>query len=162
LTGHVSPVPREARPYQGRRAGIVTRTIASAVDFLVGVALVAGGYFGFAGFLFVLRPRSFQFPEVPVGALLPILLAVLGGYLALGWWTTGRTYGGQLMGLRVQTANGQRLGLGIASLRAVFYVLFPLGLFWVPFSPDNRSIQDLVLRTAVVYDWEPKSMRRGS
>lgn len=140
----------------------MTRTIAGAVDFAVGLAAVAGGYFGVAGFLFLLRPRTFHFPEVPVAALLPILLAVLGGYLALGWWTTGRTYGDNLMGLRVLSAEGSRLGLGIASLRAVLCVLFPLGLFWVPFSSDNRSVQDLVLRTAVVYDWEPKTMRHGS
>ena len=66
------------------------------------------------------------------------------------------------MGLRVLNAKGTRLGLAPASLRAVFCVLFPIGLFWVPFSSDNRSVQDLVLRTAVVYDWAPKPMRRGS
>jgi uncharacterized RDD family membrane protein YckC len=140
----------------------VTRTIANVVDLLVGVALAAGGYLGLAGFVFVVRPRSFGFPEVPVAALLAIVLSVLGGYLALGWWTTGRTYGGRVMGLRVLSADGTRLSLAIASLRAAFCVLFPLGLFWVPFSTDNRSIQDIVLRTEVVYDWEPKPMRLGS
>ena len=32
-------------------------------------------------------------------------------------------------------------------------VLFPIGLFWVPASSDDRSLHDLVCRTAVVYDW---------
>jgi hypothetical protein len=32
-------------------------------------------------------------------------------------------------------------------------VLFPILLLWVAVSRQNRSVQDLVLRTSVVYDW---------
>jgi uncharacterized RDD family membrane protein YckC len=37
--------------------------------------------------------------------------------------------------------------------RAVLYVLFPAGLLWVLASRRNASVQDLVVGTAVVYDW---------
>ena len=30
---------------------------------------------------------------------------------------------------------------------------FPVGLFWVAFSRENRSLQDVVLRTSVIHDW---------
>jgi hypothetical protein len=30
----------------------------------------------------------------------------------------------------------------------------------VPFSRHNKSLQDLVLATRVVYDWEPRTARR--
>jgi hypothetical protein len=32
-------------------------------------------------------------------------------------------------------------------------VVFPIGLFWVVINRHRRSIQDIVLRTEVVYDW---------
>jgi len=32
-------------------------------------------------------------------------------------------------------------------------VFFPVGVFWVVLSPERRSVQDVVLRTVVVYDW---------
>jgi uncharacterized RDD family membrane protein YckC len=56
------------------------------------------------------------------------------------------------MGLRVTDVSGGRLHWSRAAARAVFYVLFPLGLGWVLVSARNRSVQDVVLRTEVVYD----------
>jgi hypothetical protein len=40
-----------------------------------------------------------------------------------------------------------------ALVRAAFCVVFAVGLFWVLISGANRSVQDVVLRTSVVYDW---------
>jgi hypothetical protein len=37
-------------------------------------------------------------------------------------------------------------------VRALLCVLFPVGLLWVLLSGENRSVQDVVLRTSVVYD----------
>ena len=39
----ISPVPREARVFQGQRAGIVTRLIAATLDALVVGAVLLGG-----------------------------------------------------------------------------------------------------------------------
>jgi hypothetical protein len=39
-------------------------------------------------------------------------------------------------------------------VRAALYAIFPIGLLWVLGSGQNRSLQDLVLRTSVIYDWE--------
>jgi hypothetical protein len=36
-------------------------------------------------------------------------------------------------------------------VRAVLCVIFPVGLLWVLVSQENRSAQDLVLRTSVIY-----------
>ena len=38
-------------------------------------------------------------------------------------------------------------------MRAALCVVFPIGLAWVVVSRQNRSLQDTVLRTSVVYDW---------
>jgi uncharacterized RDD family membrane protein YckC len=53
----------------------------------------------------------------------------------------------------VVDSAGRRLSLPRSLARAVLYVLFPAGLLWVLASRRNASLQDLVLGTAVVYDW---------
>jgi uncharacterized RDD family membrane protein YckC len=51
--------------------------------------------------------------------------------------------------------RGRPLRLLVALLRAVFYVVFPLGLLLCAGGRQHRSVQDLVLRTSVIYDWLP-------
>jgi uncharacterized RDD family membrane protein YckC len=159
-------VPAPARPYQGHRAGIITRCAAGAVDFAVAVLAVLVAYAGWAAVLFLVRPRAFRFPEPAPDLLLTALLVVLTAYLAVGWVTTGQTYGARLLGLRVVDRHGHRLGPGRALVRAVLCVLFPPLLFWVVVSRENRSGQDVLLRTSVVYDWSlyppPHTVRRPS
>ena len=151
----ISAVPREARPYQGASAGLVTRLVANTIDaVVVGIALGAA-YLGLAAFVFVLDPRQFEFPT---SGLLLSLTAALGlsiAYLALAWWLAGKTYGDHLMGLRVVGRGRRRLGPLRSLARAAFCVVFPIGLFWCAVSPERRSVQDLVLWTRVVYDWLP-------
>jgi uncharacterized RDD family membrane protein YckC len=57
------------------------------------------------------------------------------------------------MGLRVRRQDGAHVGLLRALLRAAVCVLFPIGLLWVVVSSGNRAVQDLLLGTAVSYDW---------
>ena len=81
----VSPIPREARPYQGLRAGVITRVAAAAVDCVV-VALVLGGaYAAVAGFLFLINPRSFSFPDTNVLLDMTAAIVVSILYLGGGW-----------------------------------------------------------------------------
>jgi hypothetical protein len=47
----------------------------------------------------------------------------------------------------------------LALVRAAFCVIFPIGLLWVLFSGQNRSLQDLVLRTSVIYDWDVRPLQ---
>ena len=80
-------------------------------------------------------------------------------YLAVGWVTTGRTLGDQVAGLRVVRASGPLMGLVRALLRALLCVLFPIGLLWCVASRRKASVQDLLVRTSVVYDWLPRGAR---
>jgi uncharacterized RDD family membrane protein YckC len=155
--GGVSPLPREARPYQGQRAGLVTRLVAAAIDGIVLLAGLLGVYAGFAAILFMVDPRGFEFPNV--GLFVTGLAAFAGAvvYLTVFWWVSGRTYGCLVMGLRVVGRRGQRLRLPGALLRALFCAAFPIGLLVVALSRENRSVQDMVLQTSVIYDWQPRS-----
>jgi uncharacterized RDD family membrane protein YckC len=151
----IDPIPVEARRFQGQRAGVVTRTIASAVDFAVVVAILSGAYVGVVALRFVLDPTRLSFPSVEPIVMLIAYSVVLFLYLTIFWATTGRTYGGHVMGLRVVNFRGVRVHLAGAILRAAFCTVFPIGLFWCAVSRQNRSVQDVVLRTSVIYDWRP-------
>ncbi|MEV6267309.1 RDD family protein [Kribbella sp. NPDC051936] len=146
-------VPAEARPFQGRPAGLVTRTAAGVVDVIVVLALLMIGYLAINGALFVADPRHFHFVSVSSVVSRTVGLCLLIGYLAVAWWLNGRTYGCRVMGLRVIAAKGGRVRPLVALVRAVICVVFPIGLLLCLFGRRRRSLPDLLLRTAVVYDW---------
>lgn len=146
-------VPPVARGYQGHRAGIVTRFAAAVIDFLVLVGLVAALYGVVIGTAFIIRPGRTKWPDW-FGWSLPGVAFVLGVlYLALSWSATGRSRGAAVLGLRVVNRHGERPGLLLATVRAAFYIVFPIGLFLCIFTRQKRSLQDVVLRTSVIYDW---------
>jgi uncharacterized RDD family membrane protein YckC len=64
------------------------------------------------------------------------------------------------MGLRVVGREGENLRLVGALLRALCCSVFPVGLLWAAVNQENRSVQDVLLRTSVVYDWQPRSAHR--
>ena len=141
---------------QGQRAGIVSRFLADAIDFFVVIAALVGVYLGYSTFRFLLEPRRFTWPEpsaMYLGWLGWILLVL---YLTASWATTGRTVGKRVLGLRVVTGRDERLPIGLSFVRAFLCALFPIGLFWSVVSSRNASVQDLIVRTQVVYDWRPK------
>lgn len=123
------------------------------VDMAVVVGLGALIYLTVASARLVWAPTSFTWPDVSfwLTAVVEFTIAVL--YLTGSWAMTGRSYGATLLGLRVLSRRGRIPGWSLAFLRAVFCAFFPVGLVWVIFSPERRSVQDVVLRTIVVYDW---------
>jgi uncharacterized RDD family membrane protein YckC len=135
------------------RAGIVTRTAAAVLDGLLVTVVVAGGYAAVIGVVFLWNPARFHVPSVPFWVLLLVAGALATGYLTLCWATTGRTYGDVVMAVRVVDRHGHHLALPLAGLRALLCVLVPLGLFWAAVNRQNRSLQDIALRTAVIYYW---------
>jgi uncharacterized RDD family membrane protein YckC len=151
-------VPAEARSFQGERAGIVSRVLANAVDLAILVVVLGAGYLGWSAWLFLRRGASFQFPTVTYRGTYLVGAIVLTLLFTVAWSTTGRSYGDRLLGLRVIDRRGQRMGFAAAFVRAVLCVAFPPLLFWA--IVNRRSVQDLVLRTAVIYDWaeQPSSV----
>jgi uncharacterized RDD family membrane protein YckC len=154
---HAAPAPAPVAPSgrapaSGRTAGFVTRATANAVDVALVSLVVALGYAGVAGFRFLLAPRSFRLVAPEFAWVVVAVGIVLAVYWTATWAAAGRSHGDQLMGLRVVSAHGTRLHVLHAAARAVLCVLFLPGLFWALVSRRNRSVQDVVLRTAVRYD----------
>ena len=148
-----------AQELQGRRAGMGSRALADAVD--VGIAfalyLVISGAVNLAWDLFF--SARIELTKPPGWVTGTAVFAVLVIYLALGWGSTGRTVGKQLMGLRVVRADTRvlrpRQALGRALLCAMFYP----GLLLAMVHRRNQSLQDLICKTVVVYDWIPEAGR---
>lgn len=157
----LSAIPPAARGLQGRRAGLISRLLANTVDFGVVVGIVAVGYAGVAAVRFLWNSRTFTFPAPGFGPLVLVGGVVLTLYLTACWTAASRTYGDHLLGLRVVGGRGRPLRRVTALLRAVLCVAFPIGLFWIVISRDNRSVQDLLLRSSVVYDWSRAPLTRS-
>lgn len=142
----------DARARQGRRAGIVSRSIATAIDLLVAIGV------GFALLVMIsavvgLFTRGFDLlmPSQPARGILSAALLV--AYLGYGWGLGGRTVGKVVMGLRVVGEDGADIPTWHGLLRALAYLVFPAGFLWALVSHRNASLQDMVTRTAVVHDW---------
>ena len=137
---------------RGRRAGVVTRCLANTADAAVTLLLLAAGYAVVTATRFVVSPTSFRFPVPSLAFLVLAGLGVLTVYFAVSWSVVGATYGDLLLGLRVVDDGGARLRWGRACIRAVLCTVFLAGLLWVLVSRENRSVQDLLVRSSVVYD----------
>jgi uncharacterized RDD family membrane protein YckC len=147
---------------QGRRAGVVSRALANVMDIGVVVLLLSGAYVAVAAGRYLVNPASFRFPSPGFGLVLILGLAVQALYFFVSWAVPGRTYGDAVFGLRVVNFRGERMRWAGALLRALLCVVFPIGLLWVLVSGQNRSVQDVLLRTSVIYDWPSSTLPPAS
>jgi uncharacterized RDD family membrane protein YckC len=156
----VETIPVEARSFQGEAAGLITRVAANVIDVAVVILGLVAVYLGIAGVMFLRQGARFAFPIVTYRAAYIAGFVALVVYFTVSWAAAGRTYGDRVLGLRVQTSTGQGVGFVRAGVRAVLCAVFPLLLVWVAVSRNNRSVQDLVVGTSVIYDWSV--MRRSA
>ena len=157
---HVETIPIEARSFQGEAAGLITRVAANIIDVAVVILGLVAVYLGIAGVMFLRQGARFTFPIVTYRAVFVAGVVALVVYFTVSWAAAGRTYGDRVLGLRVLTAKGEDVGFVRAGVRAVLCVHFPLLLVWVAVSRHNRSVQDLVVGTSVIYDWS--AVRRAA
>ncbi len=149
----IDPLKPGARAIQGLRAGVVTRTVAGALDYVLVLGATVGSYLGVVIITFLVNPIDYTVPTWPFFWFLLLGFGYLVAYLWISFATSGRTIGSRVMGVRVVGLRGGRMHWGPALLRALFVVAFPVGLFWAAVSRENRSVQDIVLRTSVIHDW---------
>jgi uncharacterized RDD family membrane protein YckC len=154
--GTAEVVPRTTR------AGVVTRVLAACVDAVAVVLLAVALDLTAAGIRFVWSPGDFRWPQFAVLTMAVALQAVAAVYLTVGWAMAGRTYGARLMGLRVLSAGSAGLlGWTRSGLRALACVVLPVGLLWCAVSRTRSSLQDLAVRSVVVYDAHAFVTRSG-
>jgi uncharacterized RDD family membrane protein YckC len=151
-------LPSTAKAFQGERAGFVSRAIACSIDVLIVFGIVLSTAAVLWMLSFIINPTTPSTADS--GSRVPELwfFVLYGYFLNWAYWTicwasSGRTIGNLVMGLRVVNRHGKRLGWGAAAVRSLFCTGFAFGLLWVIISRANRSVQDVAMRTSVIYDW---------
>jgi uncharacterized RDD family membrane protein YckC len=146
---------RKAKPDE-EAAGFGIRLVAALVDSMIlGIPLlVATLVWG----TFALDSGDGAPPSVPTGSLAVIsfgfpLLCLL--YYVFFWGARGATPGKSLLGLSVQTEEGETpIGFRRAGLRVVGYMvsslILGLGFVMIAFSDDKRALHDRIAGTRVM------------
>jgi uncharacterized RDD family membrane protein YckC len=159
---------------QGYYAGFASRAVALIIDMAI-IALVTAVVMA-AMTLFFDLPSVQRFivwlnsvlpgidllfvglTSAPFGGLFFLLFQYL--YFVFFFSTTGQTVGKAIMGLRVVTIDGKRMGVKRSFIRTLCYTisLAPLGLgfLWVLGEDRRRAWHDKLARTYVVYVWDAR------
>jgi uncharacterized RDD family membrane protein YckC len=140
---------------QGLRAGFISRAVASGTDVVLVLCIyvVCVVVVSIAWDLFFSTSISVAAPPHWLNELL--LWVLLVAYLTAGWWSSGRTLGKQMLGLRVVRSDGNPLQFWRAFLRALLCASFFPALLLALVNRRNRGLEDVALGTVVTYDWLP-------
>jgi uncharacterized RDD family membrane protein YckC len=146
---------------QGRRAGFPSRVLADVIDVAIAFGIFVVIYSGLSILWDFFNSDTIQIkvqsPGINASGM--TLTAII--YFTLGWASTGRTIGKQIVGLRVVRRDAGPMHTGQALARAVLCVVFWYLVMWtVLFSRRNAGIHDMICKTVVVYDWIPESAKR--
>jgi uncharacterized RDD family membrane protein YckC len=141
---------------QGLRGGFFSRAVASGADvvLVLGVYVIGVIMVSIAWDLFFSKSISVADPPHWLNELLMWILLVV--YLTAGW-STGRTLGKQMMGLRVVRSDGSPLRFLRALFRALLCASFFPALLLALVNRRNRALEDVAFGTVVTYDWLPTS-----
>lgn len=140
---------------QGRRAGFVTRAVAYSIDGIIVIAGVPAIMYGISAVQGLLRLEAPIYPpDIPdeVTAIISILWTFW--YFVGSWWTTGRTVGDGLMGIRVVGRQKEHVGIISAAVRwwVMVATLFVVGPVWLICAKSRLALHDRAARTQVIYD----------
>ncbi len=144
-----------ATPPPGRDhayAGAVTRGVAFGVDMALAIWVIGQGL---SSLINVLDSLFEPTPEWLSASIAAVAAAAAPMYFTICWWLVGRTAGSALVGIRVCTPDGRRLGLLRALARAwlglVGIIVWAIGMVMSLFDPRRRGLLDRVMSTEVRY-----------
>jgi uncharacterized RDD family membrane protein YckC len=138
-------------------AGFVTRAVALVIDALLidVIAILIGGAVNLVASLFG-HHGSINLIQALFGAAAWAVWSAL--YFAIFWTLTGQTPGGRILGIRVVSADGSRIGLRQALRRVagMGLAILTLGVGFLPVLTDDRrrGLHDRIAGTVVRWDSE--------
>ena len=159
---------------QGYYAGFASRAVAIIVDFLIISVICAVIITSISVFTTLPSVQRFiswmngilpGFDRIFVGLTSSrfdaiFSLAFMYLYFIFFFSTTGQTVGKSLMGLRVVTTDGLRMGVKRSFIRTLCYAisLAPLGLgfLWVLGEDRRKAWHDKIAHTYVLYVWDAR------
>ncbi len=159
---------------QGYYAGFTSRAVAIIVDYAIvalitGIAIITLSVFfniasvqRFIDWLNSLLPGISNVFAALTSPTFGVIFFILFQYVYFVFLfsTTGQTVGKAIMGLRVVTTDGKRMGVRRSFIRTLCYTvsLAPLGLgfLWVLGEDRRRAWQDKIAHTYVLYVWDAR------
>jgi len=155
-------IPPSGRLF-GHYAGGVTRLLAYGADVTIAWFSFAIGAAATVAVLQLLIGSRVELSDAgPIGGSIMLVLWYFL-YFFVPWSLSGKTPGMALLGIRVVTRAGEPLGRGAAALRTLSLPLgiltLGLGYAGIVFGREHRALQDVIARTAVVYDWDARAAR---
>jgi uncharacterized RDD family membrane protein YckC len=147
----------------GEYAGPATRVAGYLVDMGISVLVFA---IGASVTLFLLNlVLSTDITKGSGPGWLWVLLIALWEWLYFGgsWAASGKTPGMALLGLRVVDRDGGPLdpwrGVLRAPALALTFATFGIGFVGIVIGKEHRGLQDVLVGTVVVYDWDARTAR---
>jgi len=159
---------------KGSYAGFVSRLMAFVIDaVIISFTIGAVTWFlsvtatvlqlrSFLGFSLSALPGSAEFIDALFG---PVTASVFVAFVIIAYQVffiafAGQTPGKALLGLRVVSMDGKRLGYGKAILRLIGYIVsglpLYLGFIWIIFDDRRQAWHDKIAGTCVIYTWEAR------
>lgn len=132
-------------------AGVVSRGAAFLVDagLVVLCGCLASAVVELVGLVVGVAPLELGYRLARLWVV--ALPATMACYGALAYRCAGRTVGMALLGLRVVTRHGRRVGWVRALVRAVVLAFVPVAALWALVDRRHRGGHDLLSGTLVVY-----------
>jgi uncharacterized RDD family membrane protein YckC len=159
---------------QGYYAGFASRAVAIVIDFAI-ISLVSAVVIAFLTLFFAMPTvqRFIQWVDHILPGFEGVFVWLTSArfaafffvlfqftYFVFFFSTTGQTVGKAIMGLRVVTIDGKRLGVKRSFVRTLCYTvsLAPLGLgfLWVLGEDRRRAWHDKIAYTYVLYVWDAR------
>jgi uncharacterized RDD family membrane protein YckC len=143
---------------QGRRAGIVTRGLAFAIDWGIVLAGVPAIMWGIGVVQGMLNFDAPSYPDLPEW-LPPIIAALWTFWYFVGlWWFAGRTVGAVVLGVRVVGRRHASVGLVRSTIRfwVMVATMWVIGEVWLALSKSRLALHDRAAGTQVIYDGAEK------
>jgi uncharacterized RDD family membrane protein YckC len=147
----------------GHYAGPVTRALAYIVDVSIAVIVFEVTVAVCVYLVDLVTHADVQTQDVPTW----LAALVFGGWLFVyfggSWAASGKTAGMALVGVRVVSGDGTPLerwrGLLRAPALGLSLMTFGIGLVGIVVGRRHRGLQDVLVGSVVVYDWDARSAR---
>lgn len=149
---------KDSTGFRGHYAGGVSRLTAVTIDAVTIVVMFYAGLAIAVLTLALVRLKTPAFPSISGWVWTVAFLGWLFIYAWVSWSVTGKTVGKALLGLRIVSKTGGKIGSVMALRRCFGWIValtfFGLGFFWILISRDRRGWHDYIAGTCVIYDWD--------
>ncbi len=156
------PAPEMTVGRQGHYAGALSRLAAFAADVGASWGLYTVGTLLLNSAVKLVTGHTYTLTNHQLVAFI-VLAFWEFFYFTYQWAVSGKTLGMAILGLQVVTVEGGPVSVRQATLRTLGLGLslltLGIGFLGIIFQRERRALDDFIVGTAVVYDWDARAAR---